>query len=159
MKHFEVVRQWCKKIEIEIFDKWLISLDHVTYLQPNRTVFCICFKLMTLYIPLQFGKLWLKVRESFISGHPVHLCLYLTQTPPHTKDVLNYSQKVYKNEINITLAKHFWMQSHTIESRNTKLHNHLLINLCFISIMMIIILHSHVHYLYIKMITYIPRLA
>ena len=30
MKHFEVVRHWCKKIEIEFFDKWLISLDHVT---------------------------------------------------------------------------------------------------------------------------------
>ena len=31
MKHFEVLRKWCKKIEIEIFDKWLISLDRVTY--------------------------------------------------------------------------------------------------------------------------------
>ena len=30
MKHLEVIRKWCKKIEIEIFDKWLISLDHVT---------------------------------------------------------------------------------------------------------------------------------
>ena len=32
MKQFEDLRKWCKKIEIEIFDKWLISLDHVTYL-------------------------------------------------------------------------------------------------------------------------------
>ena len=31
MKHFEVLRKWCKNIEIEIFDKWLISLDRVTY--------------------------------------------------------------------------------------------------------------------------------
>ena len=31
MKHFEVTRKWCKKKEFEIFDKWLISLDHVTY--------------------------------------------------------------------------------------------------------------------------------
>ena len=32
MKHLPVLRKWCKKIEIEIFDKWLISLDRVTYL-------------------------------------------------------------------------------------------------------------------------------
>ena len=25
--HFQVMRKWCKKMEIEIFDKWLISLD------------------------------------------------------------------------------------------------------------------------------------
>ena len=31
MKHFGVLRKWCKKIEIEIFDKLLIFLDHVTY--------------------------------------------------------------------------------------------------------------------------------
>ena len=31
MRHFEVVRQWCKKTEIECFEKLLISLDHVTY--------------------------------------------------------------------------------------------------------------------------------
>ena len=30
MKHFKIMRKWCKKTEIEIFDKWLISLDHVT---------------------------------------------------------------------------------------------------------------------------------
>ena len=24
-------KQWCKKIEIKMFDKWLISLDRVTY--------------------------------------------------------------------------------------------------------------------------------
>ena len=35
MKHFEVLRKWCKKIEIEIFVKWLISLDHVTYKDPG----------------------------------------------------------------------------------------------------------------------------
>ena len=32
MKDLYVLRNWCKKIEIEIFDKWLISLDRVTYL-------------------------------------------------------------------------------------------------------------------------------
>ena len=31
MKHLEIIRKWCKKIEIEIFDRLLISLDHVTY--------------------------------------------------------------------------------------------------------------------------------
>ena len=31
MKHFDILRKWCKKIEIWIFDKWLISLDRVTY--------------------------------------------------------------------------------------------------------------------------------
>ena len=31
MKHFEATRKWRKKTGIEIFDKWLISLDHVTY--------------------------------------------------------------------------------------------------------------------------------
>ena len=31
MKRIEVLRKWCKKIGIEIFDKWLIPLDHVTY--------------------------------------------------------------------------------------------------------------------------------
>ena len=31
MKRCEVMRKWCKKIEIEIFDKWLIPLDRVTY--------------------------------------------------------------------------------------------------------------------------------
>ena len=31
MKHIEVMRKWCKKIGIDIFDKWLIPLDHVTY--------------------------------------------------------------------------------------------------------------------------------
>ena len=29
MRHFEVMRKWCKKMRIEICDKWLISLDHV----------------------------------------------------------------------------------------------------------------------------------
>ena len=37
MKHFEVVRQWCKKIEISFFDKWLISLDHVTIYQLKHS--------------------------------------------------------------------------------------------------------------------------
>ena len=37
MKHFEVVRKWCKKIEIEMFDKRLISLDHVTYAYSEYT--------------------------------------------------------------------------------------------------------------------------
>ena len=33
MKHLEVLRKWCKKIGIKIFDlKWLIPLDHVTYI-------------------------------------------------------------------------------------------------------------------------------
>ena len=31
MKYFEMMRKWCKKIGIEVFDKWLISLDHVTF--------------------------------------------------------------------------------------------------------------------------------
>ena len=31
MKDFAVLRKWYKKIEIKIFDKWLISLDRVTY--------------------------------------------------------------------------------------------------------------------------------
>ena len=33
MKHLKVVRQWCKKIEIGIFDKWLIPLivSHISY--------------------------------------------------------------------------------------------------------------------------------
>ena len=31
MKHIKVMRKWCKKIATEIFDKRLISLDHVTY--------------------------------------------------------------------------------------------------------------------------------
>ena len=31
MKHIELMRKWCKKIGIKIFDKLLISLDHVTY--------------------------------------------------------------------------------------------------------------------------------
>ena len=44
MKHFDVLRKWCKKIEIEIFDKWLITLDHVTYTQNqiNRVKFTSC---------------------------------------------------------------------------------------------------------------------
>ena len=33
MKHIEVMRKWCKQMGIEIFDKWLIPLDHVTYYQ------------------------------------------------------------------------------------------------------------------------------
>ena len=37
MKHFEVVRQWCKKMEIKIFDKWLISLDHVMSAKVSLT--------------------------------------------------------------------------------------------------------------------------
>ena len=44
MKHFEVMRKWCKKIEIDIFNKWLISLDHVTYyivLSYPQMVSCI----------------------------------------------------------------------------------------------------------------------
>ena len=35
MKHLEVLGEWKKKIEIEIFDKWLISLDHVIYRDVN----------------------------------------------------------------------------------------------------------------------------
>ena len=31
MKHFEGLRKWGKKIEIKIFDKWLIPLDRVTF--------------------------------------------------------------------------------------------------------------------------------
>ena len=30
------MRKWCKKIEIEILDKWLISLDHVTYVTHSH---------------------------------------------------------------------------------------------------------------------------
>ena len=37
MKHIEVMRKWCKKIGIEIFDKWLIPLDHVTNVQNVST--------------------------------------------------------------------------------------------------------------------------
>ena len=39
MKHFEVLRKWCKKIEIDIFDKWLISLDHVTEIAQKSQTF------------------------------------------------------------------------------------------------------------------------
>ena len=47
MKQFEVMRKWCKKIEIEIFDKWLISLDRVTYI-----FLCECeFNLSDFRIP------------------------------------------------------------------------------------------------------------
>ena len=38
IKHFGVMMsKWFKKIEIEIFDKWLISLDHVTYCHKFHT--------------------------------------------------------------------------------------------------------------------------
>ena len=43
MKHIEVMRKQCKKIEIEIFDKWLISLDHITYVhlvKPGKIILC-----------------------------------------------------------------------------------------------------------------------
>ena len=32
MKHFGVVINWCNKIEIEILDKWIISLDHMSHI-------------------------------------------------------------------------------------------------------------------------------
>ena len=38
MKRFEVMRKWCKKIEIEVFDKWLISLDYVTYVKISQQI-------------------------------------------------------------------------------------------------------------------------
>ena len=46
MKHFEVMRKWCKKTGIEIFKKRLISLDHVTYISSSPTksqINCYCF--------------------------------------------------------------------------------------------------------------------
>ena len=38
MKHIAVMRKWCKKIGIEIFDKWLISLimSHIRFSQCSR---------------------------------------------------------------------------------------------------------------------------
>ena len=33
MKHFEVLKRWCKKMEMGLFGKRLISLDHVTYFE------------------------------------------------------------------------------------------------------------------------------
>ena len=36
MKHIEVMRKWCKKIGIKIFDKWDIPLDHVTYNKEDK---------------------------------------------------------------------------------------------------------------------------
>ena len=42
MKHFEVLRKWCEKIEIDILDKWLISLDRVTN--------SVCYITLALYI-------------------------------------------------------------------------------------------------------------
>ena len=33
----------CKKMGIEIFDKWLISLDHVTYVSSHIKIICTCW--------------------------------------------------------------------------------------------------------------------
>ena len=67
------MRQWCKKIEIEIFDKWLISLDHVTNVSCNlfydilvsqkksTPVFCIKSTSTLLWDTLYY----------VVMGHPV----------------------------------------------------------------------------------------
>ena len=41
MKHFEGLRKWGKKLEIKFFDKWLIPLDHVTFVFNNSQVLYI----------------------------------------------------------------------------------------------------------------------
>ena len=48
MKHFEVLRKWCQKTEIEIFDKWLISLDRVTYYDYRS---CVKFATRCWFFP------------------------------------------------------------------------------------------------------------
>ena len=43
MKHIAVMRKRCKKMGIEIFDKWLISLDYVT---NDHTLFLFLYAVM-----------------------------------------------------------------------------------------------------------------
>ena len=54
MEHVAVMRKWCKIMGINIFDNWLISLDHVTYKVPNMYVLC-CLKYLFVTFLTVYG--------------------------------------------------------------------------------------------------------
>ena len=68
MNHFEVLRIWCQKKEIDIFDKWLISLDHVTYVTRSREwVTCRKFQFLFSYTTVsQLASFWCKPYYNWI---------------------------------------------------------------------------------------------
>ena len=55
MKHLKVVRQWCKKIEIGIFDKWLIPLI-VSHMWHDQGKWVTCRKCQFLFSYTTFSK-------------------------------------------------------------------------------------------------------
>ena len=100
MKHFEAMRQYHKKIINEIFDKWLISLDHVTNMKTSQ------------FSPIQYWIKYIGLLQVRLSIHYMELIKWFWMVP-------KLWQHLYY-QITPRVSEQFWNRSHKMNIK--KLH-------------------------------------